>query len=624
LLQTTGKEGPAADKIINALTARCDRQRAIDRLRRLQRLVGVAPAVVARGAQLENALRLRCPRCKVQLQRPAMAWHLWSEHSLVLDGRHVRKPWRLIKDWVQRYRRKGHDGWLVRARALAQQLDPEQGLIQVSRLLLIKGVDNDEARRLLYAEAAHHHASLCPHCYALVPAPKEIIPRPLNQSHGRLSLADYCVEVSEQDWVPRLRIETPDGLLYDGREPGRWLTPKGTLFALAGTLVAVALGVAAMLGLIGVPARPPVFGLLGLAWLVYLGVRLNERLRPASFDRAADYAWFVLSPRLHAPRFSLEDSGFLAGLAMCSVGRGQPDLRVPNLKRVLDLTEKAVAEAAAPLSHLAALYRLAAADAAALGRDPVPLVAAQIGRCFLGKLPITYAQWLLEEWEGSWWTGGNLARLRVLLCDRAFEAGLEVLDLLEAGHAAPALGDVLEISNTDALAQLRLLWSLRPRRPWDRCGEAVSAFELARDPEQGRRLLSRYPDLLLADQSFPAVFLCGDGVIFQDITFTAFPRVVETRARRDFDRVQYEMILGEHRLPFARDPGPWVGRLDRWFRFHFHDFLPQVTGVYAWQTPRDTRPMLFQEPVPCPECRRRLLLRVGNVGLSAGAEDAHA
>src|SRR5262249_7989970 len=154
-----------------------------------------------------------------------------------------------------------------------------------------------------------------------------------------------------------------------------------------------------------------------------------------------------------------------------SVGRGQPDLRAPSLKRVLDLTEKAVADAAALLPHLAALYRLAAADAAALGRDPVPLVAAQIGRCFLGKLPITYAQWLLEEWEGLWWTGGNLARLRVLLCDRAFEAGLEVLDLLEAGHAAPALGDVLEISNTDALAQLRLLWSLRPRRPWDRCGE---------------------------------------------------------------------------------------------------------------------------------------------------------
>ena len=105
--------------------------------------------------------------------------------------------------------------------------------------------------------------------------------------------------------------------------------------------------------------------------------------------------------------------------------------------------ENAVKGGVGPPGHLAALYLLMIEDAAAAGDDPVPLVVEQLARCFGGRLPMVFAERLLEDWRCDWWTRGNLARLRVLLCDRAFEAGFEVRNLLDAGQSAAALGSVL-------------------------------------------------------------------------------------------------------------------------------------------------------------------------------------
>ncbi len=92
------------------------------------------------------------------------------------------------------------------------------------------------------------------------------------------------------------------------------------------------------------------------------------------------------------------------------------------------------------------------------------------------------------------------ARLRILVADQAFEAGFEVADLLGAGQMAPALAALLRISDPDGLAALRLLWSLRPTRPWFRCGLSRTVFELATEP-QSAELLASYPDLLLVQDS---------------------------------------------------------------------------------------------------------------------------
>ena len=201
----------------------------------------------------------------------------------------------------------------------------------------------------------------------------------------------------------------------------------------------------------------------------------------------------------------------------------------------------------APPSHPAALRRLLIEDAVAHGADPVPIVVDLLGRCFEGRLSLRFAEHLLAGWSinpsdrrdagSTWWTPGDLVRLRVLLCDRAFEAGFEVRNLLDAANQSPALGDVLGIHNVPNLAALRLLWSLRSSRPWDRCGDPLTVFDLAADPKRAD-LLGRYDDLLLwqvepewlvaapgVTEPQPAhIFFCLRGVLLQGVLFTEAPR----------------------------------------------------------------------------------------------------
>ncbi len=614
LLQSTGKDGRAAAKVVHALIAGCRKTRALDRLHRFEQQAGSAPAISQRYAAIESRMRMRCPRCRVQLFRPEMARHLWSEHALLLDGRRVREPWRLVEDWIDDYGRGNPGDQLIRCRTLGQFLDPDQGLLRVYRLVLARGIDDVEARQILLAQAKQRRATLCPHCYALVPIPAEVVPHPLNQSHGRLSLGGYCVHVSETGLSPRLTMEAPGRLIYRGREPGRWLTRRGALLLLAGPLVAAALMLAVLLPYLQIQPFVPVTVALWLAFVSYLGVRIWWRHRPKPLDAAVDYAWSQLVPQLHAADFSIEDSAFLGGLAVTSIGHGHAERRAESLARVLRITENAVAGRAAPLAHLAALRRLELADMTAAGADLVPPMVAQIGRCFEGELPLAFAQWLLADWDMGGQKPGNLLRLRVLLCDRAFEAGLEVSDVLEAVRTAPALAEVLQVEHPDELGQLRLLWSLRPRRPWDGWSEAVTVFELANDPEACCKLLGQYPDLLLVDRGMPAIFLCGRGVFFQGVLFTESGRSVEVKARQDIEAVEYEVIVAEHRFQLPSDPTPLVKRLEHWFRYHFHEFLPQVSGVYAWHAPQGSQRLHFQEAILCPECRQLLLARIGEVG----------
>src|SRR5205807_265477 len=302
-------------------------------------------------------------------------------------------------------------------------------------------------------------------------------------SRGRLALAGYCAEVKESGLAPRVLLEGPRGVVYRGREPNRWLSSRGATLLVAGPLVSAALLLALVLPYLDISPGVPVLTALVLALVAAVLLHLQGWSDPKPVDRAVDYAWLWLVPGLHAGDFSFDDSIFLSGLALTSMNHGTAAARAGTLDRVVRLTENAVAGNAAPLSHLAALRRLEIADKAAGGHDPVGEVAAALARCLEGELPLIFAQQLLAAWEATWWTAGNLTRLRVLLCDHAFEEGLEFADLLAAGRAAPALGSVLQLENAGALAQLRLLWSMRPRRPWDGWSNAIPVFELAKDAQ---------------------------------------------------------------------------------------------------------------------------------------------
>jgi hypothetical protein len=625
VLRTFGDDRQLVEELLRPLVSGKGKAKSIERLRRLERQAGPHAAIDALCQKLEERLRMSCPRCSMQLRRRKMIDHLWKEHRLVLDGRRVREPWPLIEEWIDQYCSSREPELLQRGRSLVQRLDGEEDTRRFRRLLLSRGIADDEARHVMTETAAEQHAACCPWCYGLVPVPREVPPLRLNRYRGRLSGGGYRVEVSERGLLTSLDIVTPEKLLYEGRERGQLLTQRGAMIFLVGPLVFLAL-----LCAFGIPNRAvhpilPVLVILLLALADHLLTHWMWRPRIPAMVRARNYAWTMLAPRLHSDGYSLQDSAFLAGLAIQSCADGYGPLRESLLPELLKHTESAVAMGLAPPGHLAALQRLMIEDSVARGAEPVPLVVELLARCFEGRFSLRFAEHLLAGWEASWLTPGNLVRLRVLLCDRAFEAGFEVRNLLDAGHNAPALGRVLGTDNVANLAALRLLWSLRPTRPWDRCGDPLIVFDLAADPQRAE-LFDRCPDLLLwqmepewlvaapgdTDPKPAQITFCVRGIYLQSVLFTEVPRVVEVNARWRY----HDLIIGEHRFRSSGDLDMLALRMERWFRYAFSEFLPTLPRVEKWQAPDRLAILRAWGAVSCPECHRQLLPRVGQVGIA--------
>lgn len=623
LLRSVTADDPRAADFLQTLVGGLGKARSIERLRELERRAGRHPAIDAACNRFEDRLRMACPRCAIEMRRPDMVRHLWEEHRLVLDGRRVRDPRSVIDDWITSYLARPDPELIERCRTLGERLDPENGADRVNRQLLQRGVADPEARAALVQEAAEAHATLCPACFATVPVAREVPPFAIAERGGRLSSRGYTVDVREKGLFTRLEVRTPNEVVYRGGEPGRWLTLNGAILLLCGPLVFLAL--VGSLTFSHDSVLKSVAGLLALALAAYGAALAGWQAGVPLAMRARQFAWTVLAPRLHAGGLVDDDAAFLAGLAEICTGDGYGSLRAGLLPPLLTRTERAVNKGQAPPGFLAPLLRLAVEDDAA-GRDPVPAVAAHVARCFEGKLPLTVAERLLGDWRADWWTEGNLARLRILLCDRAFAAGFEVRNLQEVGETSPALADVLRTNDPHGLAALRLLWSMRASRPWDRCGETQTAFELAEDVAYAP-LLERHPDLLLyqAEPRWQVVADAGTGkmgpaqvvvttggLLLQGVEFVTTPQMVEVRGKSQGD----DLLLG---WALFRGPQPLdelAERMEHWFRFTFHDFLPMTRAAAHWHPPDRVAVLLARGTVPCPECGVSLLPRVGDVGLA--------
>ncbi len=621
LLKSVGAASAEARAIAGAFVAGLSKVKAIPRLERLLVLSGPAPAVEELRSRLQDQMRMRCPRCPAEMRRREMVGHLWNEHRLILDGLRVREPWPLIDEWIEAYRERKDEEILTRCRTLAQQLDPESGVQRVHRLIASRGIESEEVKAALQEEARQQKRSLCPACFALAAIPYEVPPHGLSIRHGRLTGHSYRVEIDQSGFHPLIVAETPHGVSLRLPEPERQYTLRRATFVFVGPFVLLALVLAVLLPLFDMPPLWPVVALSLVAGGIYVWLRRYWKKRTDDAARLVDYAWHYLAPRLHEPSFSMDDSAFLAGLAESSLRDGDAERRRDPLRQAIALTEKAVAAGAA--RHLAALHRLALVDAARSGQMAVPLMVKQIGRCFDGRLPFTFADELLDQLDERIWTPERRARLRVLLCDVAFEAGFEVANLVDAGRGAPALGRLLGSAAPADLAWLRLLWSLRAGRPWDRCGPASTVFELAVDPEEGK-LLARFPDLLLAQREslrtaggrvFPAdIFLCGRGVVVQDVLFRERPRTVEILSRKGLAPGGFDLVLGDKRFWFAVDPEPVLQRLERWFRL-YAELVPQIPAVHEWQSPSVAEALRARDMVTCPECQRVFVARIGQIGV---------
>ena len=101
-------------------------------------------------------------------------------------------------------------------------------------------------------------------------------------------------------------------------------------------------------------------------------------------------------------------------------------------------------------------------------------------------------------------------------------------------------------------------------------------------------------------------------LVFQDELITEAPTSIEIKK---YSGNSYELILGNQHFEFRRDPAVLAAKLERWFRYWFGEFLPQATHVLGWRSPGLPATFRLNKTVNCPECRRELLPRVGDLAV---------
>jgi hypothetical protein len=77
-----------------------------------------------------------------------------------------------------------------------------------------------------------------------------------------------------------------------------------------------------------------------------------------------------------------------------------------------------------------------------------------------------------------------------------------------------------------------------------------------------------------------------------------------------------ELTMDRHLFRGPGDLEPLARHMERWFRYFFHEFRPQLERVQTWQSPDRAAILRSWGAVPCPECGRYLLGRVGEVGIA--------
>lgn len=615
------EQSPLLPELLNGLLADLDSSRAVERLRFLLSHMPHHPVLEKRRQELEEKAAIACSKCGVRLQRPEMVVHLWQKHRLLMDGARARDPWKMIEDWLSEYARTGRPELLERSCELGQQLDALGGLTRVHRLLLAAGLTDDEARENLTAQAEGGRASLCPHCYALVPPSHEPLPPPMNLSRGRIAGNGCIVEVSDRYLFTRLFTATNDRILHDGSEPGHGLTRRGLALAQLGPLVLIALALAIFMPPNVLPPLTPVAIVLLAALLLYFRIRQRDDTDGDPAQRAVEHAWEFLAPEMHRPVFSPDDADFLSRLAVTSIGVGSPDERIKSLERVIKITHPQVLRGHISAGHLAALRCLEIDDAIRLDNDPIPILVKELAMCLHGEMPLIYGEQLLEAWPQDARDPGQRARLRVLLCASAFEHGFEARDLHEFGRVSGLFGQAMGSDDLEALAGLRWLWNHRADRVWQRNGAASTVFDLARYSTIGGQYLELQPDLLLfqpmsvpggsRDASEP-ILVAASGVYYRDLVV----RNPDVPIEIDHMDGSYDLVVGKQTLSgFQVEPRLLADRLRGWMRFLVREFRPSAQSLMELVDPDRLRPLLDQKAMNCPECGNSFLAMSGAVGM---------
>ena len=609
-----GADAPDADarayEILSAYAAAANK-RALEQLRDLEDRLGKSAALDRLQSEITDQIPMTCPSCQVKLPRRDMARHLWDKHRLVLDGLRAREPWRVIEDWVVDYRMEKDPALLKRCTELAADADGDDGALRLFQLMLQHGVDEPQARQLVLEQAGHEHATVCPRCFHLEPVPEPDELEPLAWEAGEYLGHGYRLSASERGPIPAITITAEEEIVYSGREPGRWLTRLGAALVcfvpivLASFLVMKLIAAAGTSGLV-LFLLALVCGLV-LAGVVYLFWPSSRPKR----ERLIDAAWTLLVPHLLDEKLTPARASFLGSLALASQGRGSAAARA----LVLEDCQHAFSKNNNPklLPAQSALVRLRLDDLVNEDEDPFPALLEVIRACLQGKRPLALMDNLLAELTGAdGWGKARKARLKVLLAEAMFSAGIELRDLPDLAQAYPALATILDIQNANVLVGMRYLCSLESSRPWDSIGAAQTIFELAGEFEQTEALANKYPGLLLSATGKP-IFLTVRGLWCQDICMQEKPRPLEVHKLPGKDG--YQLILGPDHIWFGQSPDELAEELKEWVTFYFNEFVPGLKKCPVRRGGDGMKKLSARNAVACGHCGTEFLPKLAAVGI---------
>ncbi|MBI2806903.1 MAG: hypothetical protein HYX68_18135 [Planctomycetes bacterium] len=615
LMRALGKDSPRANDVLRAYVAQSTKRRGLEKLQQLEQRFGHSPLIDALTNELEDDLRMSCPRCPTELPKKEMVVHLWDKHRLVLDGQRVREPWRVIDDWVVDYGLEKDPQVLQRCRELALKDDPQIGLARLQRLLYRKGLRDRELLFELKSLVKTRKATLCPHCCTSVAIEDPPTVQALTLTESSLQGHGFQLEVSERGLIPQLVVESPDTVHFRDREPGRFVTRLGGIVLVMLPFMLIAAVVLFRL-LSGFEQRAILSILLSAGvGLLAAGVAflLWPTPRPVQ-QRLVDAAWKLLVPDIVQEDMDRRAWGFLHGLMAIS----DAQTHKINLDLLLECCEEAsVAARTDPvaLSCLNVLSRRCIEEMREAGDDPFDFILTLAAECFKGRLPLAFLGDLLRCFhakERAAWSKADLNRLPILLADRAFAAEMDLDDWFSLGRAFPAAHAVLNLENRWHWLQFHALWTEYQRRPWEAIGPAVGMIDLAKNPRPHQELLSFYPDVLLYVAKANLV-IGTKGVWIEGVCVTAYQPGVEV-AMRKFGG-EYEIVIGDQRIRAPENPSAYLNDIRRWLSWYFHQFVKSV--------PAAPRPMIESRnrmwqlgKIDCPECAKPLYPCPADLGVA--------
>lgn len=615
LMRALGKDGPRTDDLLRSYVAQSSKKRGIEKLQHLEQRFGHSVVLDAVVRELEDEIRMSCPRCPTELRKKDMVSHLWDKHRLVLDGQRVREPWRVIEDWLVDYGLEKDPQVLQRCRELALKDDAQTGLARLQRLLYRRGLRDRDLLNELKSQVKSRKATLCPHCCATVTVADPPVTPPLELGRKRLEGHGYYLEVSEKGLFPSLHIETPDTIVFHDREPGRFLTRLGGILLLIGPLTVLTFLVVYGLTRHSYSALLPAGIALSVGLFGSLGVYLLWPGPGPAKDRLIKAAWKLLVPEMLQEDMGTRAWGFLHGLMEISEKVGRQKLNQDVLIECCEEASEAGRNDPVALACLANMSRRCLADMRDNGEDAFDFVLTLASECFKGKLPLSFLGDLLANFHGrerSAWTKCDINRLPILLAQRAFTAEVDIDDWFNLGRAFPVLGAVLNLDSRWHWLQFHTLWTQQHRKPWEGAGYAATMLDLAAMPRQHEDLLAFYPDVLLYLAKANLV-IGTKGVWIEGVCITAFPPGAEVSAQRV--NGGYDIIVGATRIRTPENPRDYLEDIKRWLRWYYQEFVPSVPTTPRPMT--ESRHRMWQlDKTACPDCGRALVPCPGDLGVA--------